>query len=296
MSHPSIEFLGPAPRHVPLPVRCHLSFGGGLNQVAWGVVAFTMIFFWVFAMDCAAVDWLKFSGTLKTVTGAVTRSEKTHASEGGGKGRSGTPIYANYFLISVDGKQYTGCSYATGRQLMAGQMVNIEYAASNPAASRISGMRSRTFGAAALFVVIFPLVGFALMLPGYFLGRKARRLLECGQLAEGILKSKEPTNTQINKQRVYKLTFDFTASDGRTYQATSRTHEPAKLEDEASEQIIYDPADPARALLVDAMPGQFRVDETGNIQPESSRRALLVTILPLLTAGGNLAWAVLRLL
>ncbi len=296
MSHPTIEFLGPTPRRVPLPVRCHLLFGGSLNQIAWFMVFFTMFFFWGFFMNSEAITWITFPGSPATISGAVTRCESTNASEGGGKNRPGTRIYANHYLFSLDGKQYTGCSYSPGQQLMPGQMVNIEYSPSNPAVARIQGMRVHMFGAGAVLVLLFPFIGLCLMLPGYFLGKKARRLLECGQLTEGILRTKEPTNTTINNQRVFKFTFDFKAGDGRVYQVVSRTHQTAKLEDEASEQIIYDPADPANALLVDALPGQFRVDEAGNFQPASSRAALAVTFLPLLTIGGNLAWAVLRLL
>lgn len=295
MSHPSIEFLGPTPRRVPLPVRCHMAFGGALNQMGWALFAFGMCFFWGFFVNCEAISWLSFRGPLNTTAATITRSEKTNASEGGSKSRPGTPIYANHYSFVQDRKEYTGCSYATGRALSSGQSVNIEYSPGNPEISRIQGMRSRMFGAGASMVVIFPIAGLGLMLPGYFLGKKAKRLLECGQLAEAALQDKQPTNTSINKQRVYKLRFEFTASDGRKYPATTRTHQPAKLEDEATEQVIYDPNDPQRALLVDAMPGAFRVDENGNIQPESSRRALLVTILPVLTVLGNFAWAVLRL-
>ena len=296
MSHPTIKLLGPTPRRVPLPVRCHLMFGGTMNQVAWLGLAGTMFLFWLVVMNCEAITWLTFPADLKTATGAVTSSFKTNVSEGGSKHSKGTPIYSTSYSYSINGKPFTGVSYALGQQLMPGQMVTVEYSGANPQLSRIQGFRVRMLGWAAVFVLLAPLVCMCLMLPGYFLGRKTRRLLECGQLAEGSLKSKEPTNTRINNKRVFKLTFDFTASDGRTHQAKSRTHHPEKLEDEASEQIIYDPADPTQSLLVDAMPCYFRVDEAGNIQPESSRRALLVTLVPMLTVCGNLGWAALRLL
>ena len=294
MSHPTIDLLGPTPRPVPLPVRCHLMFGGANNQIAWGALAFAMIFFWAIVMNCEAVTWLTFPATPATTSGAVTNSYKTNVSEGGGKHTKGTPIYANDYQFTVNDKQYSGCSYALGRALASGQAVAIEYAPADPSVSRIQGYRVRMFSAMAVLVLIFPTVMLLMVLNGYLIGRKTRRLLECGQLAEGKLKSKEPKNTRINNKRVFKLTFEFTANDGRTYQAKSRTHHPEKLEDEATEQIIYDPADPTKCLLVDAMPGYFRVDETGNIQPESSRQALLVTMIPMLTICGNLAWAAMR--
>ena len=269
-------------------------FGGPMNQVGWGVLAFTMIFFWGFFMNCEALSWFSFSGNLQTTHGAVTRSERTNASEGGGKGRRGTPIYANHFAFTVNRKEYTGCSYATGTQLSLGQNVSIEYSPSNPATSRIQGMRSRIFGPAAVFVLLFPLIGLAFLVPGYFFGRKARRLLERGQLSEAVLREKLATNTRINKQTVFKLSFEFLSAPGRTHQVTTKTHETSKLEDEATEQILFDPENPDQAVLVDLIGDRFCVDEMGNIQPASSRSALLATFIPFLTITGNLAYAIYR--
>ncbi|HYG77366.1 MAG TPA: DUF3592 domain-containing protein [Planctomycetota bacterium] len=295
VSHPNIDNLAPPPRRVPLPVRCHITFGGMLNQMGWFFFAFGSILFWIFVINCEAMSWFSFRGPLKTCQGVVTSSEKSSASEGGSKHRKGTPIWAIHYTFKEGKNTYQGCSYAVGRSHDAGAPVTVEYAASDPRISRISGYRSRVFSAAAGVTLLFPLVGLAFLVPGWLTGRKARRLLENGIVATGVLKAKEPTSSSVNKQTVYKLTFEFNAADGRTYEAVAKTHETQRLQDEAGEKIVYDPADPTRAVVIDGLPGSFRVTADGQIESDNSRGALMVTLVPLLALFGNGAYAIIRL-
>ena len=55
--------------------------------------------------------------------------------------------------------------------------------------------------------------------------------------------------------------------------------------------MVYDPADPNNAVVIDGLPGSFRVDNEGRIQTDNSRAALLVTIVPALAIVGNGAYA-----
>jgi hypothetical protein len=137
------------------------------------------------------------------------------------------------------------------------------------------------------FVFIFPLVGLGFMVAGLRNGFKANRLLAHGKVGLGVLISKEATNTRINEQPVYKLTFEFTDEYGSHYEAVSKTHQPYVLEDEPEERLLYDPHNPAYAVMLDSLPGGPDIDEMGNIQPASLTRGLLVLILPVLTLVGH---------
>ena len=84
----------------------------------------------------------------------------------------------------------------------------------------------------------------------------------------------------MNNQTVYKLTFEFRTDDGGVYEVVSKTHLPQLLEDEAEEQLVYDPRNPARAVMLDNLPGSPDIDELGQILPTSFSRGLLPLILP----------------
>ena len=103
----------------------------------------------------------------------------------------------------------------------------------------------------------------------------------------GVLKSKEPTNTKVNGRRVYRLTFEFAADDGKLYEMTSKTHLPYNLEDDAQERLLYDPARPTYAVMLDRFRPVPDVDEMGHIRPVSLKSGLLALALPALVLGVN---------
>lgn len=108
----------------------------------------------------------------------------------------------------------------------------------------------------------FPFIGLTFIGIGLRKGLRGIRLLRRGMTASGRLVSKKPTNTQINGQRVFELTFEFTAADGKRYLAKASTHEPGPLEDNAAEPLLYDPADPTIAVMLDDLPGRPRIDDS----------------------------------
>jgi hypothetical protein len=275
------HLLAPPPRAVPLPLRLQVLFGGILNLFGWIFFGFGMIFFWAFAMNSDLTSFARFRGPLETATGVVVHSYATNASEN--KRR----IYGHEYAFEYNGRDYQGVSYATGRQIPAGLSAQIEFPAGNPEVSRIQGMRRGMFGPAVVFVVIFPFVGLCFLVFGLRSGLRAAHLLGNGQLAFGTLASKVPTNTRVNNQTVYKLTFDFATDDGRRAQAVARSHQPHRLEDEARECLFYDPARPERAVLFDSLPGSPRITSSGNFDPEWTATALLSLLPVLLTVLGH---------
>lgn len=288
-----INLMGP-PRHLPLLVRMRILFGGALNQIGWLMFGFGMVFYWAFCMNSDLTGWYTFRGA-PTTSGVVTRCEKTHFSEGGGEDTPGTPIYAHRYEFALGGQKYQGVSYSVGRESLLGMQVTIEYRAGNPARSRIEGCRSAPFGPGVMFVLLFPAIGGCLIMVGSRGARRTLRLLVHGKQAVGTLKSKEPTNVEVNKKTVYKLTFEFQDEQGATYDVVAKTHNTARLEDDPREPLLYDPAYPQSASLLDHLPGSPKIDAMGSIQIDSVGRALLVMILPALSIFGHGTYALLRL-
>lgn len=307
MSHPSVSRLGPPPRDVPLLLRLQLTFGGPLNQAGWGLFGFGMIFFWGFVMNCEFISWFTFSGEKATTQAVVTGSSETSMSENHRR------IHAiEYWYPSVNvaeghegpvvlpksadeiAQGHRGRSYSTVQSLPAGTQVTVEYLLRDPSISCIQGMRCRGFGAAVAFVVLFPFVGLCLLVPGFLRGRKACWLLASGNLGEAQLQSREATNVRVNNQTVFRFTFQFQATDGLSHAVVVKTHETEKVGDEATEKVIYDPFNPDCAVVLDALPGSFVVDEQGLIQTASPRAAIVALIIPSLTIVGHGLYLLLR--
>jgi hypothetical protein len=279
--------LAPPPRSVPLFLRLHLLFGGFFNLFGWIFFGVGLIFFWPFGANADLSSAIYFRGDLEATVGKALFSEETGFSEGGSKGRSGTPVYANHYSFVYDGMEYTGISYATGTYFEGGEPVTIEYPKGRPSISRIEGMRRAMFGPWVLFVVIFPIIGIFFIFFGLKDGMKANRLLAIGRQGMGKLIAKVPTNTRINQQTVYKYTFEFTADDGRRHEVVARTHIPMVLEDEPQERLLYDPYNPSYAVMMDSLPASPAIDEAGNIVDISPLRLLPVIIAPGLTIIGH---------
>lgn len=102
------------------------------------------------------------------------------------------------------------------------------------------------------------------------------------------------TNMRVNDQTVYKLRFDFQASDGCSHTVDVRTHETERVEDEPVEKVVYDPFGPESAVVLDSLPGSFTVDEMGQIRTAHPFKAIAALILPFLTIVGHGMYLLLR--
>lgn len=272
-------------RRVPMSTRLTVLWGSGFQPFGWLFFGFGMIFAVIFvgAADLAAVT--TFRGALEQTSGTVSTSEKSGYSEGDSRrSGSGTPVYRHHYSFTVGSIAHQGVSYSKGRQLTPGQKVQIEFPAGQPDRSRIQGMRTKPFSAAVLFVLIFPVVGLALALPGLWAGRKNLALLKYGSLARGRLIAKTPTNTKVNKLPVYRLTFEYTDQFGQQHQVETKTHRPEKLEDDAEERLLYDSWRPQRAVFVDTLPGTPTLSAAGELST-ARRGAFFGALIPPLLAA-----------
>ena len=276
----------PPPRRVPTSMAL-LNVFNGFAQIGWFVFGFGMIFFWAFAGN-ADFSVITFRGDIATTSGKVTSVEETGASE------NESPVKAAHYQYSVAGEWLKGTSYTTGGSPGVGEEVTVEYASSNPLRSRIEGMRRAQFGPWAIIVSIFPLIGFLIL---YFAGKsglKRTRLLRTGIFTTGKLAGKEPTNMTVNDRRVYELTFAFTSRDGRRCEATARTSDPTRLEDESQEPLLYDPEDPSRAFLLDELSGRPEIDGLGELQGRPMAAAMAL-IIPAIVIGAHAAYFYFKL-
>lgn len=295
MSRQYIYDLALHPRRVPSAVRRTVLFGGFCNQFGWAFLGFGLVFFWVFVLNADFASFYYFRGELETAGGTVLDSKATKFSEGGSEHSKGTHIYATHYSFSVpEVGEYRGVSYATGQQFGKGDAVTVEYPKGNPSLSRIKGMRRAILSPWVGFVMLFPLVGIGFIVVGLKNGIRANRLLANGRMGVGVLKSKVPTNTHINNQRVYKLTFEFTAEDGMSYEVVTRTHIPTLLEDEKEERLLYDPFRPSYAVMLDSLPGSPTIDERGEIQAGNWAKGSAVMIVPIVSIVGHCAYACWR--
>lgn len=273
-------------RNIPWSTRLTVLFGNGLQIFGWLFFAFGMVFAFIFVGAADLASTFKFRGSLGKAEEVIVSSGQSGYSEGSSHGRSsrrGAPIYRHDYTFQSDGVIHLGASYSKGGELPVGQNVRIEFPQGQPEISRIKGMRTAPFGPAVLFVLIFPLVGLAMALPGCFGGWKNYVLLRRGELARGRLIEKKRTNTQVNKRYVYKLTFQYTDQFGQAHQVPTKTHCPEKLEDDAEERLLYDPARPSRAVFVDLLPGTPKISEEGIVAGVSGKW-LLAAILPPIVA------------
>ena len=264
--------LATPPRHVPVTLRI-ANLYNMITLIGFAVLGFGMIFVFTFAAN-ADLSFMTMRGELQRATGRVTRVEPTGASE------NKTPVIASHYQYSVAGRPFEGVAYATGQSRTVGETVEVEFTPADPEVSRIPGMRRGMFGPFVLFVAIFPLIGLAVVLAGLSSGRKRNHLLQYGLVSNGTLKDKYPTNVRVNNAPVWALVFEFAARDGRRYEATARTTNTARLEDEKQEPLLYDPDDPSVAYVLDEAPARPQTDDRGEFIGRPS--AYLRLILPLI--------------
>jgi hypothetical protein len=275
-------------RDVPFSVRLQAYFGGIVNQFGWLFGSFGLVFFWVFGMN-ADLSFLTFAGEKVTTTGVVTNCADTGASS------NEVPIFENHYrYFDRFENEYRGLSYATGHCLKKNQDVEVQYLEKNPKSSRIAGMRRKLFSPAALFVLIFPVVGLAFILFGIKGGIKTVKLLKYGLVAQGVLKSKVATNTRINKQLVYALTFEFADKYGQIHHVSHRTHLLESFSANAEKLLLYLRHAPEKAQLTDALPEKIVISKNDRIESVSSLGSLAVIIVPALSMVGHGLYLYLR--
>ncbi len=280
----SVGRLSPPPRRLPLALSIRVVLGSMLGQVGWFLVGFGFIFVWAFDAGGGVMSAIRFAGDLATVEGTTTGWREINLSI------NDEQVYETSYTFEVDGRTYASASFETGSYVPEGQRLPVEYRPNDPSISRLRGMRASAAGLAVAFVFLIPLIGLVFVRSGLTHGLRARRLLSEGVLALGTLKSDEPTNVQVNSQTVHRLTFEFSATSGGTYEVVANTHDTRRLQDDPQESIVYDPRYPSDATLIDHLPGHPRIDPRGDFEAGGARElalALLNLVVPAATIFGH---------
>ena len=268
--------LAPAPRRVPLSLRIIHSLG---HQGLWLLAGFASIFFWTFVAN-ADLSFMTFRAPLRFAAGRVTKVEETSMSE------SKTKIVANHYEYSVAGQTLKGVSYSLRTGAAQGGTVVVDYKEDDPAQSRIEGMRRHPFGPWVILITLFPAIAIFFLVLSIRKGRRRRRLFEHGIIAMAKLKNRRATNVMHNKRTVYALTFEFTSREGRKHETEVRSAYTDRFEDEAQEQLLYDPGEPSVAYLLDDMPSRPKVDLMGELEPRPLA-VMLSLIIPAIVVLAN---------
>ena len=249
------------PRAIPLKVILGLYMS---VTVLLGVVfQFTGLGFMFAGNDAADFKTLiHFRANDPVTTGVLI--EKSKSSDYYSKKKNGPRYYMYIFRYSyaVGLTSYQGVSHAKENDMTSGEIVEVAYVPEKPEMSRIVGMTAGPFVKAG---VSMALAGVAIAVFGStwgFIGfRKTRRNIELvrnGLLATGIVTGRIATIMSFNHKRVYNIHFQFNHEDGRTCTGSIKTLAVEQLGEEQDERVLYDPAKPTNATLVDALPLKLR--------------------------------------
>ena len=281
--------LGTPPRALPGSVRVRVLLGGTLTQMGAALLIFGSMLAWLTFDVEDTRSLFEDERTLVTVPARITKVQRSDAH------RSHRPIYVVDWR-ALDGAARSGTSY-TELLPSVGDVRDLALPPGHPERAHLRGMRSTRYSAGGAFLFfLVPLIGLVLYAVGLVRGRRALRLLRDGEVTRGRLVDKRPTPARINGSRVYALTFRFETAEGAEQIVVAKTHKPELLEDEPTEQLVYLASDPARATMIDCLPGAPRVRADGSIAPDRVLYASWAAFVALLAVAVSLAlpWLALR--
>jgi hypothetical protein len=237
-----------APREVPVATQAALVARNAWFSGGAFVFLFGMVFLLVFSTQ---IDFRSvfFTEPFATTPGQLTSVKETRASQNERR------IYEYGYEYTVDDQLLKGVSYQSkSPDLMVGAAVTVEYQQNQPTFSRAQGMQLKPFSLGVFpLLLIFPLIGAALLLHATRQGLRHIHLVKNGVLVSGVVTKKIPTESSINNQVVYEVFFGFKTLEGVEVAATINTHQIAALGDDAKVLLVYDSSQPQNAVLLDAM-------------------------------------------
>jgi hypothetical protein len=267
------------PRQVGLFAKAVILFSGFMQQFGWIFFVMGSLFAWIFIPASTVRYWFEGGKDWKEVPGKVVSAEPTNSAV------NEETVYRYLHSFEVNGQRYTGKSFTAGQDFQGGEEVTIRYDAKAPGkASYIQGSDRAVFPAFVLFILIFPFVGLVFIINSLRQNAKAIRLLEIGEFARGSMCSKEATNTTIKINNttypVFKYTFEFEA-EGRTRNASCKTHQAWLVEDEQREIILYDKYNPDFNIVYDATANMPSINEQGTLEAVGIGKVVYL-VLPLM--------------
>ena len=249
------------PRPIPLMVILSLYVS---VTVLFGVVFQLTGLGFMIAGDSAAdfKTLIHFRATDPVTTGVLITKSKSGDKYTKKNGNRWYPMYKFQYSYAVGLTSYQGLSHAKENDMTSGEIIEVAFVPGKPEMSRIVGMTAGPFVGSGVYMA---LAGVAIAVFGStwgFIGfRKTRRniaLVRNGLLTTGIVTGRIATIMSFNHKRVYKIHFQFNHEDGRTCTGWIKTLAVEQLGEEQDERVLYDPAKPTNATLVDALPLKLR--------------------------------------
>ena len=240
-------------REISLWMKIMIWFSDVLNVIGLVFFLFSIPFVLVFVFLSSSSP-TSFYENDPTVKGAISDIRSTNSSV-----NEETVYEYEYSYSTPDGGEHIGIGYANGSELGVGDEIDVKYKRDNQELSEVDSLRDSEFpGWIGFIVLIFPLIGIAMLYFGTKKTINAIRILSYGEIAHGKYLTMEATNTKINNKTVYDLTFEFTAKDNNVYKTHAKTHKYQNLQDDEFEKLVYDRDDPENAVLIDALPRSVR--------------------------------------
>jgi hypothetical protein len=158
------------------------------------------------------------------------------------------PARIRYRYVVAD-LTYEGEHLALLRPPAPGTQIGVEYATLRPAWSRIAGRWYANAGAAALFPLLFPALGAAILLAATRSNRREIRAFTRGRpaLAEVTFRGYDES-TDLDERHPYMIWWSFRVPTGKVIEGSISSMNGAELEPYATADrvvVLYDPSDPA---------------------------------------------------
>jgi hypothetical protein len=183
-----------------------------------------------------------------------------------------------------------GTSY-TVDEIVRGSQVIIEFAADDPAISRVLGGHRSWFipsPAVAGGGLLFLTLGLAIAGSGIGRRRRAVQLLRRGRTGTARLIERRNTRFVVQGRPVQDVVFEYADQLERRYQFTQRMLDTSAVDDDVDEPILFDPDRPGSACTLDDLPGKPSITAAGQIAADPSL-AYAVLFLPALAVLISLA-------
>ena len=239
-------------------------------------------------VDCV-LDWTAFPMTQQEVQGKVTSKTAT------GWSINEREQYVFEFEFTVDGETWDSWSYSCRSSAKTGSSVTVQYLPARVTVARIKGMSySQLPGVVVLIGLIILSLCCIFAIRGYVKGCRWVRLMQRGEAIWLTLKSKKATNTSINDQRVYILTFEYEDSTGRPQTHVVKNYKNPELGGQRKTHLaLCDSAVPSRCCLVTQLPLNVTLSTPGQWDSPTGKTwrtiiVRLVILVALLTTLGFL--------
>jgi hypothetical protein len=236
---------------VPFRIRILLLFGRTSFIIGFLFSLIGLAFITYFSMQ---LNWnILFAGKkdLVVTSGFITSLNETLYKV------NESPLYEyRYRYFDESQIPYSGFFLEYADAYEPGQEITIQYLKDSPEVSRFAGKDRRNYDQIMFLAgVASIIIGFLFLYPSYRRTKRERKIIMMGRPAEGKLVYAEPTNLRVNEQPVYKLTYEYYTNRDDVQKFSVRSHMIRNISDEHTEILIYDPSNPAKALVVDTLPG-----------------------------------------